>query len=1154
MADDCRVEHTQIVKVDTEEAPGCVVDIDGKRVFLNQEDGISGVTEDVTGFDTTEIDAERAELLDKITRCKDATEGVIDEIAELSARYTKVRTARFRLTEVMDNAAPVFKYHKRRFERYSELIQLFTQHYNKERDKALEVAAKQNELNQFAEYYNGLINPSQTDVDQLNALSQQLTQLNSDYQVIVSTYVTDLKTYVYYLDLQTVEEITTASITYLSTDIVSYAQNLSLQSNNYSTALDVQFNQYFDEVLNRLNSVNIFRSTVLIKNMQDIADNEEITVRSIFAPDDLAEFYFQSIPAEQLITGALYSTYYDLLQDPIANLFTLEERGLTLDVGGIDRAVLDEVDMGGKQFGVDVTGMSKFVYNDTTYYIHDREVFQEFFTNFPDKLEAKLQWLRTHTVDPLTNAISEGYVGLAEREAKYYVANSLVNDFQMADMISRSEGVVIKYNALAAEIQRLTQLELDIKQQMSPDSIKERLKSDVECIEEASVQDPPTDNGQGLKSSFGRFDEATGKVVDTPSPYKPNPTKNCYWNRFSLLATQYGLLPFVDPMPKTPGLGMRYWPVGFQLPTPAGLVKIPLPMIWIPLFVLGTPFGIIVLFLNVCGIFPSPMLFFIGNPGTKKFILTMRGPSDEVGCSSKFGGVTSNLLKPLSISADIDIRRAGEVLSKNDSIDEFKSELINKILQKLDSLGNPDMSSTNALKLNFNSGMEIDVPDVSNALREDAVNHIKKIDLPTIRIPKDDGTTKQKDGFEKVLNIGDAFKLEKFKAPTLEGKPMDLREKLKLVAIDLYEDTGLNGKVLNTPTLDLRKDADFIKFRDFFSDFLGKLGEKLKNASILQSLATFPDTISVNSFVCQEVQVPLPPDIPALGLITAYQGLVAGVLSNLTSADVIQLLGFNELSSDKLFSAALMSMMKFVPEIPMPPTDFDFNFGALFKSIAMSLAVTMIPKISLPLGLPDHINVDLNAYMDGIANIVDKNLIKYMNLLPTGTIGDPGEFLTGVSGVDLKLLLNYVIGAEIEPLLAPVLNILKSFNAISAFRGFEINQLEIIMDPTSVWSKFQQMLGEDMNLGKQIPLSSPDLISAAMELIKSLENVPYPIVGALACYGNSEVIRNLHPMLRCDDLPPWERLTLENILFVVFLDDFCHNGKIKGGFFENFYP
>lgn len=95
-----------------------------------------------------------------------------------------------------------------------------------------------------------------------------------------------------------------------------------------------------------------------------------------------------------------------------------------------------------------------------------------------------------------------------------------------------------------------------------------------------------------------------------------------WWKKFSKLATLVNLVPL-------------HWPVGLIIITPAALIKIPFPIIWIPLFVIATEKAICVLFIGQCGILPCPFLFaqhFLPIPvgpfesNNPYFVLAMRGP------------------------------------------------------------------------------------------------------------------------------------------------------------------------------------------------------------------------------------------------------------------------------------------------------------------------------------------------------------------------------------------------------------------------------------------------------------------------------------------------------------------------------------------------
>lgn len=77
-----------------------------------------------------------------------------------------------------------------------------------------------------------------------------------------------------------------------------------------------------------------------------------------------------------------------------------------------------------------------------------------------------------------------------------------------------------------------------------------------------------------------------------------NPTIFDYswWLKFSGLATLVNLVPV-------------HWPVGLLIPTPGGLIKVPFPIVWFPIFVAPTDKLIAVLFIGQCGILPCPYLF-----------------------------------------------------------------------------------------------------------------------------------------------------------------------------------------------------------------------------------------------------------------------------------------------------------------------------------------------------------------------------------------------------------------------------------------------------------------------------------------------------------------------------------------------------------------
>ena len=73
-----------------------------------------------------------------------------------------------------------------------------------------------------------------------------------------------------------------------------------------------------------------------------------------------------------------------------------------------------------------------------------------------------------------------------------------------------------------------------------------------------------------------------------------------WWKKFCNLATIFNLVPI-------------YWPIGLLIPNPSGILKIPLPVIWRPIFVLQTPLALIVIGIAQAGVLPGPFVFVL-NP------------------------------------------------------------------------------------------------------------------------------------------------------------------------------------------------------------------------------------------------------------------------------------------------------------------------------------------------------------------------------------------------------------------------------------------------------------------------------------------------------------------------------------------------------------
>lgn len=166
--------------------------------------------------------------------------------------------------------------------------------------------------------------------------------------------------------------------------------------------------------------------------------------------------------------------------------------------------------------------------------------------------------------------------------------------------IAKKSEIETKYNELKKK---------EKESQDAIDQINKQIMEELKKLNCQSVEVPP--------------DVEAGKDLGFKNVSK-NPTifDYAWWVKFSKLATIVNLVPI-------------HWPVGLLIPTPAALIKVPFPIIWIPLFVAPTDKLIAVIFIGQCGILPCPFIFlqhFLPIPlgpfisGNPYFALAIRGP------------------------------------------------------------------------------------------------------------------------------------------------------------------------------------------------------------------------------------------------------------------------------------------------------------------------------------------------------------------------------------------------------------------------------------------------------------------------------------------------------------------------------------------------
>ena len=86
-------------------------------------------------------------------------------------------------------------------------------------------------------------------------------------------------------------------------------------------------------------------------------------------------------------------------------------------------------------------------------------------------------------------------------------------------------------------------------------------------------------------------------------------------------------------------------------------------------------------------------------------------------------------------------------------------------------------------------------------------------------------------------------------------------------------------------------------------------------------------------------------------------------------------------------------------------------------------------------------------------------------------------------------------------------------------------------------------------------INTAAMLAAASPLLKALENVPLPFpVVLLGCTlaPTRLILTKLHPFSAKESLPSWEKMSLKNVPFVIWLDGLIATAQRNGGLFSDY--
>lgn len=321
------------------------------------------------------------------------------------------------------------------------------------------------------------------------------------------------------------------------------------------------------------------------------------------------------------VTGIDYVGLYRKLGKPLTYLFTLDERGLTVNSSLID-PTLKEI----KDAPISIKE------DDVTYYIKNQQAYQSFYQGLQDTYSKTIKNEREIVYPKISKLSTSRIESLAKREvADLYRMNSRSGLINILTLYQQSKDEIIKLIAdTDLELQNLDKL--INKNMMSEETIRKKIIG-IPCFNKAGNVVPETDPGceDTTMEKLGTDPLYIHTLGETNSGL-PDFSSQCYWKEFAKALNMVSLMPFSDLSGPPPmNTGFRYWPINCVIPAGPALVLLPIPPVWKPLFVLPTPLGILVCFLTVpiapIGIpLPSIYLFYIAPDSTKYLALAVNFP------------------------------------------------------------------------------------------------------------------------------------------------------------------------------------------------------------------------------------------------------------------------------------------------------------------------------------------------------------------------------------------------------------------------------------------------------------------------------------------------------------------------------------------------
>ena len=391
---------------------------------------------------------------------------------------------------------------------------------------------------------------------------------------------------------------------------------------------------------------------------------------------------------------------------------------------------------------------------------------------------------------------------------------------------------------------------------------------------------------------------------------------------------------------------------------------------------------------------------------------------------------------------------------------------------------------------------------------------------------------------------------------------------------DIGKDQQAQNKIMELEENKSKLEAQIKKLKKSEEDASNSFDLNLNAASITKNLDMISKLgaikVDLNPFApcCkkEDFSIDLGAIGPALAILFMAKNLIKSKIESMSIPELKSLFGGKpEISVRDLRLGILTTITTSIPdslEVPIPNIDFSkiaMAFGGLTS--ALSLPQSSFPAPMKALSFPKQLTLDLNILKAPLTKALPSFLEGGMGLpsIPQDFNND----LMTINSRDIKAMIKSFVGDNIDSLEEKLKTPYKLVEIAKSAKGIDLNVLENAVFNVPPYGKVSEVLFITkglikMNLPNSLGYSNVDLaaLKPALALLKPLllPIVSSPVASVLvAAAGMAEqldLIRKIHPILNEDDIPPWERLSLSNLLFLVFLDEFCSTAADQVGFFR----